>query len=181
MSDRKENEYWLTLTYDDEKFEVNGLDAKECKVISDRQLRNLLVSLRDKARRERWQYSIVLCPSVKDSLTGKAKRLHTHVYIKANPGSTICKYIDQYWGKRYGLVEFGTISGGVQGTGNYLAYMKDQALLTKSQSEGILESCHPQETVISRYSKDFHTVKSLLLYTLCIKSLSGILWRKKTV
>jgi hypothetical protein len=134
LSAREQGIYWITLTY--RPNELKGVQEEDYRKLTDSQLRKLLASLRDKAKRESWNYNITLSPSITNLRNGKKERLHIHVLIEANPACTAVKYIREYWHKRHGIADIGTIYD----KAGYLGYMQAQAMYTKTQTEGFLES-----------------------------------------
>ena len=65
----------------------------------------LLSSIRHMANAYDWKYDLRLIVSKSDPDTGEEARPHLHMYIIANPGSTIVQWINNYWYSRHGTVD----------------------------------------------------------------------------
>ena len=132
---RKTGEYGLYLTYDDNKCNINSVSENKYITITKKQLNSLLVSLRNKAKKENWVYKIWVCASVhgKDGVFKTA--LHVHICIFGNPSATIAKWVKAYWHKRYGFV-WDTKMKDNSYRGYIQNYMYPQSLCWLEQSQG---------------------------------------------
>lgn len=115
--ERQLTEYGLMLSFRDTVLNNNDNGFVHLAI------KKLFAALRKRAAKENWEYSMLACPSVIDPRNGRAVRLHIHIYLKGEPGATICQWIREYWHKRYGMVDFEK----VHKSKNIMEYMKMQS------------------------------------------------------
>ena len=92
---RLTTEWAVSLTYRTED------DSKDILT----HVKALLSSIRHMANAYDWKYDLRLIVSKSDPDTGEEARPHLHMYIIANPGSTVIQWLNDYWYSRHGTVD----------------------------------------------------------------------------
>lgn len=124
--ERKNTVYSLLLTYDSTKLDFdpaeyqqneNELIRNNYKTITAKHLNALFQSIRryKTTRGKYWSGKIIAVSSCEVGYKQYSReysksfqepvRLHVHVLINGEPGSTMSEYITTYWRKRFGLVD----------------------------------------------------------------------------
>lgn len=128
--EKRTGEKICTLTYSDEVLAT--IEPSDYVVRARRDVKRLNDFLYAEAMKHGWAYEIVEVASVNDHKT-TGKRLHIHVYLKANPCQTAFNKIKNYWenSKGFGIV---TIPKGEVYNSDYYVndYMKGQAIKYKT-------------------------------------------------
>jgi hypothetical protein len=156
---RETNEYGVVLSYRDGA--LVGISEEEYIEVTKKHLKALFSSLRKKANVEDWAYEISVCPSVSNPRNLKKERLHIHICIRANPCTTIAKWVKDYWYKRFGIANMEKLYDYVTFRDGY---MKAQAIYTWEQSKDItmLETSNEVVRVENSSSQDDKVLGSSL-------------------
>ncbi len=113
MSERKTTVWGLILSFKDEVDIPHAYKATH----------NLLSSLRYKASKNNWKYDALAVGSCINPDTKEPVRTHVHLYLEANPGSTVVDWIKHYWYQRNGIGKDIPLDGNLA----FLSYLYRQA------------------------------------------------------